>query len=79
MCCLDIIWMIVSPRSSHSFGISVVRHYVVVIRELMVADGTDAVLFGDFPLQQFPHFGGGPEFPIPPWVVRIINAPNTRP
>lgn len=75
---LDVVRMVISPRSSHSFGISVVRHDVVVIRELVVADGADAALFGDFPLQEFPHFGGGPEFPIPPRMVWIINASNTR-
>jgi hypothetical protein len=69
--------MVISPRSSHSFGISVVRHYVVEIRELMVADCAEAVLFGHFPLQKFAHFSGGPEFPISPWVVWIVNASNT--
>jgi len=70
--------MVISPRSSHSFGISVVWHYVVVIRELMVADGADAILFGDFPLQQFSHFRRRPEFPIPSRMMRIFDASNTR-
>ena len=78
MRCLNIVRMVISPRPSHSLGILVVWHDVVVIRELLVADGADAVLFGDFPLQKFPHFRGGSEFAIPSRVVRIINAPNTR-
>jgi len=48
--------MVISPRPSHSFGISVVWHNVVVVRELMVADCADAVLLGDLSLQKFPHF-----------------------
>src|ERR1700758_2442893 len=37
MCCLDIVRVIVSPRSSHSFRILVARNDVVVIRDLFVA------------------------------------------
>jgi hypothetical protein len=44
----------------------------------LINDCTDAALFGNLPLQQFPHLRGGPEFPIPPRMVRIINASNTR-
>jgi hypothetical protein len=40
VCCLDIVWMIVSPSSSHAFGILMVWHDVVVIREFLVTDGT---------------------------------------
>ena len=36
MCRLDIVWMVVSPRSAHSFGISMVWDDVVVIGELFV-------------------------------------------
>jgi hypothetical protein len=57
------------------FGI---RHNVVIIRELVVADCANAALFGDFSLQKFSHFSEGSEFPIPPRMMRIINASNTR-
>jgi len=43
--------MIVSPRSSHSFGILVIRHDIAVFRELFVADGTFLVLLDNFPIQ----------------------------
>jgi hypothetical protein len=75
---LDIVRVVVFPDASHSFWILMARHNMVVIREPMVADGADAVLFGNFPLQEFPHFSGGSEFAIPPRMVRIINAPNPR-
>jgi hypothetical protein len=41
---LDIVWMIISPRSSHSFRVLVVWNDVVVIREVFVADGAYSAL-----------------------------------
>jgi len=70
--------MVISPRSSHPFGISVVWHDVVVICELFVADVAYSFLLGDFPLQQFPHFGWGSEFSISSRVMRIFNTSNTE-
>jgi hypothetical protein len=70
--------MIISPRATHSSGILVVRDNVVVVGELFVADCAYSFLLGDFPLQQFPHFGWGSEFPISPRMVRIFNASNSR-
>jgi hypothetical protein len=45
---LDIVWVIVSEGSSHAFRILMVRHHVVVVRELFLANGTYSVLLGDF-------------------------------
>jgi hypothetical protein len=78
MGCLDIVGMIISPSSSHSSGILVVWHNVVVVRELMVADCADSVLFGDFPLQKRPYFGRGPEFPISSWVMRVFDTLHSK-
>ena len=58
MCCLNVVGMVVTPSSSHAFGIPVVWNDVVVIRERFVADGTDLVLFDDFLVQEFAHFCG---------------------
>jgi len=66
--------MIISPRPSHSFGILVVWHDVVVIRKLFVTDGTFLVLLDNFPVQELPHFCWRPEFPIPPRVMWVFNA-----
>jgi hypothetical protein len=41
--CLNIIRMIVSPRSSHSSGIPVAWNDIVVVGELVVADCADAI------------------------------------
>jgi len=47
MRCFDIVWMVVSPRPSHPFGLFVVWHDVVVLGELLVANWADSVLFDD--------------------------------
>ena len=57
MCCLDVVRVIVSPGSAHSFRILMVRHGVVIIGELLVADGANATLLSDLAIQQFPHLG----------------------
>ena len=57
MDCLDIVRMIISPGSSHSLGIPVVRDDVVVVRELFMAYRAYASLLADFPVQQFAHLG----------------------
>jgi len=74
----DVVRMVISPCSSHSFGILVVWHDIAVVRELFEADCTYSALFGDFPLQKVPHFCGGPEFPISPRVVWVFDALNTE-
>jgi hypothetical protein len=55
VCGLNIVWMVVSPGSSHPFTPFVVWYNIVVIRELFFADWTGSVLLNDFPVQQFPH------------------------
>jgi len=44
---LDVVGMIISPRSSHSTRIDVVGNNVAVIRELPLAESAHAVLGGD--------------------------------
>ena len=51
MRCLDIVWVVVPPRSSHPFGIPVIWNYIRVIRELFVADGAFPVLFDNLAIQ----------------------------
>jgi len=75
---LDIVLMIVSPSPSHSFGLDVVGHNLVVVREGSAADCTLPVLLDDFLVQQLPHLGRRTEFTIPPGVVRIFDAPNPK-
>jgi hypothetical protein len=49
--------MIISPGSSHPFGLFMVWHNVVVICEVLVANCADSVLLYDLLIQQFPHLG----------------------
>ena len=74
MGCLDIVGMVISPSSSHSFRIYVVGHYVAIVRERALADCAHSVLFDNFPLRQFAHLGGRPQLPVSPWVVRVLDA-----
>lgn len=53
--CLDIVWVIIPPRSSHPFGMPMVWHDVVVVRELFVADGALPVLLRNLSVQKLPH------------------------
>ena len=49
--------MVISPRAAHSLRFPVVRHDIVVIREVLVADGTYAALLDNLSIQKFAHFG----------------------
>ena len=55
MCRPNVIGVIVPPRSAHTFGFFVVGYHVVVIRELLVADGTRLVLLDNFSIQELSH------------------------
>ena len=57
MCCLDIVRMVIPPRSAHPSWVAVVWDYVVVIREVFMADGTYPALLNNFAVQQFSHLG----------------------
>jgi hypothetical protein len=70
--------MIVSPYPSHASGIDMVRHNVAVICELFLAEGAEAILCNDLPIEEIPHFTVGAEFPEPPGMKRIFDAPNTH-
>jgi hypothetical protein len=57
MRCLDIIWVVIPPRSAHSFRIPVVGNYIVIVCELFMADSAFPVLLDNLAIQQFPHLG----------------------
>ena len=57
MCSLDIVRMIVSPSSSHSLGILMVRDDIAIVCELFMADGTFPVLLDNLSVQHLSHFG----------------------
>jgi hypothetical protein len=55
-----------------------VGHDVAIISEHFVTEGALATLGGNLPVEQFPHFTVGAEFPVSPWMMRIFNAPNAH-
>ena len=61
---LDIVRMIVSPRSSHASGMNVVGDDVVVVGEGFLADGASSVLLDDLAMEQLPHLRVGTELPV---------------
>ena len=74
---LDIVRMVISPGSSHSFWVPVVRDDVTVIREFLLTYCTFTALLGDLPIEQLPHLSWRSKFPISPGVMRVVYALNT--
>ena len=75
---LDVFRMVISPASSHTFRVSMVRNDFAAVAKFMVANGALARLLHDFPIEQFPHLCWRPYFPISPGVVRIFDALDTK-
>jgi len=75
---LHIVGVVVSPRTSHPLGLDVIGHNLGVIREGCPADRTFPVLLDNFSIQQFSHLRWRAKFTIPPRVVRIFDALNTK-
>ena len=75
---LDVFRMVISPGSSHSFRVSVVRYDVAAVVKFMVANGTFPSLLDDLSVQQLPHLGWRTEFAVSPGVVWIFDALNAQ-
>ena len=75
---LDVFRMVISPCSSHSFRMSVVRYDVAAVGKFMVANGALPGLLDDLSVEQLPHLCWRPEFAISPGVVRIFDALNAK-
>lgn len=75
---LDIVGMIIPPRSSHSTRVDVVGNDITVIRELFLAKCAHTVLGGDLPVHQLPHLGIRTDFSISARVLRIVNAADSH-
>ena len=67
--CLNIVGMVVSPGSSHASWVDVVRHDVVVVGELHMAEHALPVLFDNLAVEQPTHLCVGAEFPVSPRIV----------
>jgi len=75
---LDVVRMIVPPRSSHTPRINVVRNDVVIVRELPLAEGARTVLSDNFPIQELPHFSIRPDFPVSTWMLGIFDSSDAH-
>jgi hypothetical protein len=75
---LDIIWVIVAPCSSHTFGVLVIGNDIVVVREFFMADRAYATLFSNLAVHQLPQFGGRSEFSIAARMMRIFDPLNSE-
>ena len=70
--------MVVSPGSSHSFRVSVVRYDVATVGKFLVTDCALSFLLDDLSIQQLPHLCGRPKFAVSPRVVWIFDALNAK-
>jgi hypothetical protein len=75
---LDIVGTVVAPSSSHAFGLDVIGHNLVVIREGCAAYCALPILLTDFSVQQLSHLCWRAKFAIPPGVVRIVDPLNAK-
>ncbi len=71
---LNVVGMIVSPRTSHAAGIDVVGYDVRVVGELFIADTAFASLGHNLLVQQLPHFRIRADLSIPSRVLGIVDA-----
>ena len=78
MCGLDIVRMIVSPRSAHPLRMFMVGDDVVKVCEFFKANCANAGLLADLAVKQLSHLGRGPQFPVSARVVRILNSLNSE-
>ena len=56
-----------------------IRHDVVVVGELFVAEGARASLLSDLAIEQLPHLPRRSKFPVSTRVVWIFNPLNSKP
>jgi hypothetical protein len=75
---LDVFRMVISPASSDTFRVSMVRNDFAAVAKFVVANGAFPSLLDDLSVQQFPHLSWRTEFTIPPRVVRIFDSLNTK-
>jgi hypothetical protein len=75
---LNVVWMIVPPRSAHAARANVVRCDVAVVGEPFLAQCTDATLRCNLLVQQFSHFRVRTDLPKSSRVVGIVDATDPQ-
>jgi hypothetical protein len=75
---LDIIRVIVSPRSTHASRADVVRGNVTIVREFDPADTAFTNLGNDLHIEQLSHLSIGAKFAKPSRMKRIFNSADAE-
>ena len=55
-----------------------VGDHVAIVGELFLAEGADALLVDDLPVEELPHLAVRAKFPVSPGVMLILDAPNAH-
>lgn len=53
---LDVVGMVIAPRSAHALGLDVIGDDVIAVRKRQVADSAVSLLRRDFLGEHFPQF-----------------------
>jgi hypothetical protein len=75
---LDVLRMIVSPRSAHAAGMDVVGNDVAVVGELFMADTALAALGHNLLVHQLSHFRVRADLAIAARVIRIVDPADSQ-
>jgi len=75
---LNVVWVVVPPCSAHIFGMDVVGDHVAIVGELFLAEGADALLVDDLPVEELPHLAVRAKFPVSPGMVRVLDSPDAH-
>jgi len=78
MCRLYVVWVVVSPCTSHALGFDMVGNDLAALSKRLVADCAFSALLNDLPVQQFSHLCWRPEFAKSSRVVWIFDALDTK-
>jgi hypothetical protein len=75
---LDIVRVIVPPRSSHTARVDVIGHDVVVVGKCLLADGARSVLLDGLAIEQLPHLPVRTELAELSGMMRIFDTLHTQ-
>jgi hypothetical protein len=78
VCRLDIVRVVVSSRSAHPAGLTMLSDDLRVVGGLFVTDRAATVLLSDFLMEKNPHGGAATALPETSRMVRIYDAPHSR-
>lgn len=56
----------------------VVGDHVAIVGELFLAEGADALLVDDLPVEELPHLAVRAKFPVSPGMVRVLDSPDAH-